>query len=834
MPNAGTYTVDNVSDPDDGPHPFQLASGGQLVLSVQPNARVVGSYEFQGRIQTFNYAAGCTLRPTDTPSPTNTLTNTPTSTATNTLTSTPSNTPTNTYTPSNTPTNTYTPSNTPTNTYTPSNTPTFTYTPSNTPTNTYTPTNTPTNTYTPTNTPTFTYTPTEEPDLTLDGQCVVDQLIFTIRNVTGVLGQSVSYDVTGPSGLVTSGTFGPLNAGDTHDVNVGTVPPGDYTLSFTGPLGNQFTTTVTCVVPTPPPSTLVGSGECVNDNLTFTISNPGTTASLPTTYVVLGPNGNLPGGNVPALQPGGSMPPIVYPGAPDGTYTLFTADQAVTVTVVCSSSVTPTPPVQPSLTGSGICTENNELVFTITNNGGSPTGTINYVVFTPSGASLTGSTGPIDAGQSATISLGNQPPGTYTLFTEDGSVTVAVTCNETATPYVCVPETFVDDSGNPEDFPSINTNAAEYCVDTQLPKEWTPVAVGAATCPDWLVYHTNITGDWEIFRLGEYPGEPDANANLTQGVGERITDVSPARSPDSEWIAYTGNDPGNWELFIGRTNGSEQRRVTFNTFAIDTSPAWSPLGDTIAFQTNRNGNWDVYLLNLATGAETQVTMNTANDIYPSWSPDGTKLVFQSDRDGFWQIYEIVIATGVETRLSDGTADDHDPLYSTDGTKIAFRSFRDGANSVIYVMDADGQNLLQISDPAGNAHNAVWSEDDQLVAYNSTLDGDQDIYVYQYAVGDQPAQTRQLTDNTTVDVSPTWLCSSPTIVWTSDATEDQNVGGDNNIFSTSALPIDAPAIDVKAEASQLTEDPANDRDPQNTPPIEFASRAVMQIGEERNR
>ncbi|KXK13849.1 MAG: WD40 domain-containing protein [Chloroflexi bacterium OLB15] len=517
---------------------------------------------------------------------------------------------------------------------------------------------------------------------------------------------------------------------------------------------------------------------------------------------------------------------------------MFTADQAVTVTVVCSSSATPTPPPSPSLTGEGICTESNELVYTLTNNGGSPTGTINYVVFTPSGESITGSTGPLNPGESSTISLGNRPPGTYTLFTEDGSVTVAVTCNETVlpspTPYICEPETFTDGGGNPEDFPSINTNTAEYCVDTQLPKDWTPVEVGAATCPDWLVYHTNITGDWEIFRLGELPDEPDANANLTQGVGERINDVSPARSPDSEWIAFTSNRPGNWELFIGRTNGSEQRRVTFNNFAIDTSPAWSPLGDTIAFQSNRNGNWDIFLVDLATGVETQLTSNTANDIYPSWSPDGTKIAFQSDRDGFWQIYEIVVATGVETRLSDGTADDHDPLYSTDGTKIAFRSFRDGDNSVIYVMDADGQNLLQISDPAGDARNAVWSEDDQLIAYNSTLDGDQDIYVYQFAVGDQPAQTRHLTDNTTVDVSPTWLCSAPTIVWTSDATEDPNVGADNNIFSTNALPIDAPAIDVKAEASQLTEDPANDRDPQNTPPIELASRASMQIGEERNR
>jgi Tol biopolymer transport system component len=112
----------------------------------------------------------------------------------------------------------------------------------------------------------------------------------------------------------------------------------------------------------------------------------------------------------------------------------------------------------------------------------------------------------------------------------------------------------------------------------------TPITVGDAICPDWLVYHTNMTGDWEIFRLGELPDEPGAEANLTQGVGDRIYDVSPGRSPDAAWIAFASNRDGNWELYIGRTNGSEQSRVTFNTFAIDTAPAWSPNGQYIAFR----------------------------------------------------------------------------------------------------------------------------------------------------------------------------------------------------------------------------------------------------------
>jgi hypothetical protein len=125
---------------------------------------------------------------------------------------------------------------------------------------------------------------------------------------------------------------------------------------------------------------------------------------------------------------------------------------------------------------------------------------------------------------------------------------------------------------------------------------------------------------------------------------------------------------------------------------------------------------------------------------------------------------------------------------------------------------------------------VYSPDDTLVAYESDLDGDEDIYVYEF----ESEQTRLLTDNTTVDVAPTWLCESTTIVWTSNATEDKNVGADNNISAVNSLPIDAPAIDVKAEASQLTSDPAVDQYPQDVPSIESASRAGQVPGLARNR
>ena len=136
-------------------------------------------------------------------------------------------------------------------------------------------------------------------------------------------------------------------------------------------------------------------------------------------------------------------------------------------------------------------------------------------------------------------------------------------------------------TGRVERLPVISMDP-EDCIDEPLPAPpWEPLVVGEAICPDWFVYHTNMTGDWEVFRLGELLDDPGADPNLTQGVGPRVYDVAPSRSPDAEWITYASNRDGNWEIYIGRANGTEQRRVTYNTTAIDIDPMWSPDGSWI-------------------------------------------------------------------------------------------------------------------------------------------------------------------------------------------------------------------------------------------------------------
>jgi Tol biopolymer transport system component len=663
-------------------------------------------------------------------------------------------------------------------------------------------------------------------------RCNVDlSATFSIVNTgSGPMRSAGTYTISAPGQTPVTQSF-QLNIGQSQSfvdvgnaivtVNYSTSVLASVTLSVVGTCLSQPTATPTN---TPNPPNLVVTGQCDQQAGTtvFTVTNTGGPMTSTATWTASdGTTGLI------QLAAGGSQTFTVQPDA--SGHADFTVQGYPGASASTDNCLKP-----PDVQVVGQCDQQaGTTVFTVTNSGGPMSSSATWTA-------SDGTTGSVQlaAGGSQTFSVQPDASGhaDFTVQGYPGASANVDSCKEatetpppapTGTPVptetpvpttppqrpVCGETSEVPVPGGGPGFPNVDMTTPCAHEATPTEKPWTPISIGEGVCPDWLVYHTNQTDDWEIFRLGEIPDKPDADTNLSKGIGERVYDVSPTRSPDSAWIAFASNRDGNWEIYIGATDGTFQQRVTYNQQAIDIDPVWSPVGNTIAFESMRDGNWELYLVDVATGAETRLTDDPADDINAFWYPDGSKLVFQSDRDGFWQIYELTIATQEVKRLSDGQGDDHFPQYSFDGTKIAFQSFRDGDNGVIYVMDADGSNVQRISDVNGSAALQVWSPDDSVIAYQSDLDGDLDIYVYELASG----KTRQVTDNDSADYAPTWFCRSTTLVFTSDITDD------SNLYSTPALPIDAPAIKVEDEASQLTDEPKADQYPQNSPPEEDASR-----------
>ena len=91
------------------------------------------------------------------------------------------------------------------------------------------------------------------------------------------------------------------------------------------------------------------------------------------------------------------------------------------------------------------------------------------------------------------------------------------------------------------------------------------------------------------------------------------------------------------------------------------------------------------------------------------------------------------------------------MTKVQGELIAFFSDRDG-DYEIYVMGADGSNVVKLTDNTAGDFSPSWSPDGQRIAFFSDRDGDYEIYV----MDTNGSNVVKLTDNTVSDRTPSWV------------------------------------------------------------------------------
>ena len=175
-------------------------------------------------------------------------------------------------------------------------------------------------------------------------------------------------------------------------------------------------------------------------------------------------------------------------------------------------------------------------------------------------------------------------------------------------------------------------------------------------------------------------------------------------------VFYSDRDgDGRTEAYIRSADGSFELLTDYDLIDRNSSDWftwWSPDGERILFQSHRDGDWEIYVMNADGGDVVQLTDNEWWDLHPSWSSDGGRIVFTSDRENnrCAQIYVMnVDGSGVE-RLTYERCTDHLPALSPDGGRIVFTSQYGPGDSGIFVMNADGSEVVRLAD----GYSPAWS------------------------------------------------------------------------------------------------------------------------------
>jgi TolB protein len=181
------------------------------------------------------------------------------------------------------------------------------------------------------------------------------------------------------------------------------------------------------------------------------------------------------------------------------------------------------------------------------------------------------------------------------------------------------------------------------------------------------------------------------------------------------------------DVFTMRPDGSGVVNLT-GSKGFSGDAAWSPDGSRIAFDSDR-GQYPVkqgiYVMNRDGSNVRRITTlprDAANDLAPRFSPDGKRLVFTRylGTDDFAPSAIFTVrtdGTGLR-RLTSYAILAGDADWSPDGEQIVFEAYPDKRFGDVYVIDADGRHLRNLTNNAGNggAADPVWSPDAKKILF----------------------------------------------------------------------------------------------------------------------
>jgi Tol biopolymer transport system component len=158
---------------------------------------------------------------------------------------------------------------------------------------------------------------------------------------------------------------------------------------------------------------------------------------------------------------------------------------------------------------------------------------------------------------------------------------------------------------------------------------------------------------------------------------------------------------------------------------------------------------------------------------PAWSPDGKQIAvsFVSSSGDTSEIYLLDADGQNPMQLTHNGQQNYLPAWSHDGKRIAFIS-QQGKNTQtaeIYIIDADGNNEQRLTQNNAPEYGATWSPDDHQIAFGSRLDGSWQIYLMDADGTNQHPLTLRAEGS-----APTWSPDGQSLSLTSEQDGSANI------------------------------------------------------------
>jgi TolB protein len=209
-------------------------------------------------------------------------------------------------------------------------------------------------------------------------------------------------------------------------------------------------------------------------------------------------------------------------------------------------------------------------------------------------------------------------------------------------------------------------------------------------------------------------------------------------------------------------------------------------------------SYDIFLADLHGNILKQLTDTPGYDAEATVSPRGDKIVFTSLRSGDPEIYTMDLEGSNQQRLTFEKGYDGGPFYSWDGSKIVFRASRpknekelaDYEDLVvnglvrpttleIYVMDADGKNIRQVTNFGKASFAPFFHPDNQRIIFSSNVQSTNPRNFDLYLVNSDGSGLERITYNETFDGFPIFTADGKFLVFCSNRFNQKE--GDTNIF-----------------------------------------------------